>query len=384
MASAEDYRKLAELIKIWARELGFQQAAITDTDLSDEHTRLQEWLARGYHGSMAWMAENVDMRQAPELLQPGTLRIISVRMDYLPGDTQQIKVLKDSTKAYVSRYALGRDYHKLIRKRLALLAGKVEQATAGMAVSQRPFVDSAPVMERALAAKAGLGWVGKHTLVLNETAGSWFFLAELFTSLPLPVDNQPAANRCGDCTACLKVCPTDAFPAPYVLDARRCISYLTIENKNAIPLEFRQAMGNRVFGCDDCQAICPWNKFAKPTAEDDFRPRHQLDHRDLLELFRWDEASFLKHTEGSAIRRIGYQRWLRNLAVGLGNAPADAAIIATLESKRAEVSELVQEHIDWALAQQRAPERRRRRKLRRAAAPPNTSKDEGEEPDPPH
>ncbi|TQV72641.1 tRNA epoxyqueuosine(34) reductase QueG [Exilibacterium tricleocarpae] len=359
----DDLTELASNIKIWARELGFQQVGICDTDLSREKPRLAEWLRRGYHGTMEWLENRADMRTDPGRLHPGTLRVISARMDYLPGDTRQIEILKSPAKAYLSRYALGRDYHKLIRKRLRLLAVRIEQA-AGRTLHQRPFVDSAPVLERPLAAKAGLGWVGKHTLVINRQAGSWFFLGEILTDLPLPVDDDPQENLCGDCNACLKVCPTDAFPEPYVLDARRCISYLTIENQGAIPEAFREPMGNRVFGCDDCQAICPWNKFARPTAEPDFQPRHQLDNRDLLELFNWSEATFLQRTAGSAIRRTGYAGWLRNLAVGLGNAPSDSAIIAALERRRDEVSPMVREHIDWALAQQRNPGRRRRRKVK--------------------
>lgn len=371
MVDRDFYQNLAQQVKTWAAELGFQQSGITDTAVADHEDRLTQWLAEGYHGDMQWLAENMDKRMHPEQLVPGALRVISVRMNYLPGDTQQIQTLTNPNKAYVSRYALGRDYHKLIRKRLAQLAERLQRAviehagSEGKAVNQRPFVDSAPVLERPLAAKAGLGWVGKHTLILNQEAGSWFFLGEILTSVPLPVDQETAQNRCGDCTACLKVCPTDAFPAPYQLDARRCISYLTIEHQGAIPNEFREPIGNRVFGCDDCQAICPWNKFAKPTDEVDFKPRHGLENSDLLTLFQWSEEEFLKNTAGSPIRRIGYQRWLRNLAVGLGNAPNNAEIIAALRARRPEVSELVQEHIDWALAQQTTVNRRRRRKLRR-------------------
>lgn len=366
MSKATFYTQLADQIKNWGRELGFQQVAITDTDLADAGADFQAWLDKGYQGEMQWLGQNVDKRLHPELLVDNAMRVISVRMDYLPGDTQQIHVLKNSSKAYISRYALGRDYHKLIRKRLAVLAERIAKEAEAFAddISQRPFVDSAPVLERPLAAKAGLGWVGKHTLVLHEKAGSWFFLGEILTSLPLPLDNDRQENRCGDCTACLKVCPTDAFPQPYQLDARRCISYLTIENKGPIPEEFREPIGNRVFGCDDCQAICPWNKYAKPTDEQDFRPRHNLDNSDLLDLFNWDEATFLKNTEGSPIRRIGYELWLRNLSVGLGNAPSSDAVVAGLNAKRGKISDLVDEHIDWALAQQRNPGRRRKRKLK--------------------
>lgn len=362
-----DYRQLALDIKQWGRELGFQAVGITDTDLREDEQRLKAWLAKGYHGTMDWFNAHGDKRSRPAELVPGTVRVISVRMNYLPEDTRQIDILKDSNKAYISRYALGRDYHKLIRKRLARLAKTIEAALPPDMVTgqQRPFVDSAPVMERPLADKAGLGWTGKHTLILNSEAGSWFFLGELFTYLPLPVDEPEQPNRCGDCTACLQVCPTDAFPEPYTLDARRCISYLTIEHAGPIPEEFREPMGNRVFGCDDCQAICPWNKFAHYTNEDDFKPRHSLDQQELLTLFQWSEAQFLRYTEGSAIRRAGYERWLRNLAVGLGNAPSSPDIVAALEARRPEASTLVREHIDWALAQQARPGRRRTRKIRR-------------------
>ncbi|MDO3387304.1 tRNA epoxyqueuosine(34) reductase QueG [Gilvimarinus sp. SDUM040013] len=364
-----DFTQLAADIKRWGRELGFQQVGITDADLSAHEPALQEWLERGYHGQMSWMADHGNKRSRPAELVPGTARVICVRMDYLPGDTEQIKVLKSPDKAYISRYALGRDYHKLIRKRLAQLGKKIE---AALPVELKPtderqnraFVDSAPVLERPLADKAGLGWTGKHTLILNSEAGSWFFLGELFTYLPLPVDATEQPNRCGDCTACLKVCPTDAFPAPYTLDARRCISYLTIEHKGSIPEEFREPMGNRVFGCDDCQAICPWNKYAKPTCETDFLPRHGLNNTDLLTLFLWDEATFLTNTEGSAIRRIGYERWLRNLAIGLGNAPSSPDVEQALRDRLGAYSAVVDEHIQWALDQQASPARRRKRKIK--------------------
>ncbi|MBU2886655.1 tRNA epoxyqueuosine(34) reductase QueG [Gilvimarinus agarilyticus] len=369
-----DFYQLARDIKRWGRELGFQQVGITDTDLSAHEPGLQHWLEQGYQGQMQWMAEHGNKRTRPAELVPGTARVICVRMDYLPGDTEQIKVLKNPTQAYVSRYALGRDYHKLIRKRLAQLGQKIEAALPEGLRPQgeqqnRAFVDSAPVLERPLADKAGLGWTGKHTLILNSEAGSWFFLGELFTYLPLPVDTSEQPNRCGECTACLKVCPTDAFPTPYTLDARRCISYLTIEHKGSIPEEFREPMGNRVFGCDDCQAICPWNKYAKPTAETDFLPRHSLDSADLTTLFQWSEAQFLNNTEGSAIRRIGYERWQRNLAIGLGNAPSDVRIQQALQAQLGQVSPTVDEHIEWALAQQNDPRKRRKRKIK---APPNS------------
>lgn len=364
-----DYHQLVADIKRWGRELGFQQVGIADTNLSAAELGLERWLAAGYGGDMSWMAEHGHKRSRPAELVPGTVRVISARMDYLPGETEQIRILKDPQKAYISRYALGRDYHKLIRKRLAQLSQKIEAALPaalkpGDDQQMRAFTDSAPVLERPLADKAGLGWTGKHTLILNSEAGSWFFLGEIYTWLPLPVDESQQPNRCGDCTACLKVCPTDAFPEPYVLDARRCISYLTIEHKGVIAEEFREPMGNRVFGCDDCQAICPWNKYAQPTAEGDFQPRHGLADSDLLTLFNWDEVTFLRNTEGSAIRRIGYTRWLRNLAIGLGNAPCDPDIIAALEERLGQHGALVDEHIHWALDRQRHP-RPRRRKVKR-------------------
>jgi len=359
---------LAEKIHQWGQEQGFQQIAITDTDLTGERERLDAWLDSGYHGDMTWIEERKAMRLDPQQLLPGTQRVIIARINYLPEDTQPIKVLKSPDKAYISRYSLGRDYHKLVRKRLAIIAENLRREAEKLLdtgdIQQRPFVDSAPVLERPLAEKAGLGWVGKNTLVIHPEAGSWFFLGEIFTNLPLPLSSASVANRCGDCTACLKVCPTDAFTQPYELDARRCISYLTIENKGAIPVEFREAIGNRIYGCDDCQSICPWNKYATPTEEGDFQPRHGLHDSDLLALFNWDEKTFLKHTEGSAIRRIGYQSWLRNLAVALGNSPHSQSTIDALEKKRPEASAMVAEHIDWALAQQRITNRRRQRKIK--------------------
>lgn len=377
MDASVDLNKLASDIKIWGRELGFQQVGISDIDLGDAEIRLKEWLAKGYYGSMEWLTAHDNKRSRPADLVPGTLRVISVRMDYLPGDTQQIKILKDPTKAYVSRYTLGRDYHKLIRKRLSTLAKQIDDALPADYPKDhewinRAFVDSAPVMERPLAEKAGLGWTGKHTLIINSNAGSWFFLGEIFTFLPLPIDQPEQPNQCGECTACLKVCPTDAFTAPYELDARRCISYLTIENKGPIPLEFREPIGNRVFGCDDCQAICPWNKYAQFTQETDFLPRHGLADSDLVALFNWTEEEYLANTEGSAIRRIGYEGWLRNLTVGLGNAPNDLRIIEALRAKRESVSAMLQEHIDWALEQQAKPNYRRKRKIQNS--PENSPK----------
>lgn len=360
-------QKLSSNIKKWAKELGFDGVGITDTDLNTEGKKLQDWLVKGYHGEMKWMADHGDMRYTPESLLPDTQRVISVRLNYLPENSEHIRTLKEPNKAYIARYALGRDYHKLVRKRLATLAKKIEAAALDTGLtppSQRGFVDSAPVLERPLAEKAGLGWTGKHTLVINREAGSWFFLGEIYTSLPLQIDVPQQEEHCGSCTACLKVCPTDAFPEPYVLDARRCISYLTIENKGAIPEEFREPMGNRVFGCDDCQAICPWNKYAHATDEKDFSPRHQMDNSNLLELFLWDEKTFLKKTEGSPLRRIGYEGWQRNLAIGLGNAPSSEAIIDALNTAKSKTNAMVQEHIEWAIQQQLNPNRRRKRKIK--------------------
>ena len=343
-----DFTTLTAQIKTWGRELGFQQVGITDIEVSEASSHLQRWLANNYHGDMGWMAQHAELRSNPAHLVPGTLRVISVRMDYLPADTQTVEVLQNPQQAYVSRYALGRDYHKLIRKRLQQLADQI-QSVAGP-FGYRAFVDSAPVLERALAEKAGLGWIGKNTMLINKRAGSWFFLGELFTDLPLLVDEK-AEFHCGTCTSCLEVCPTQAFVGPNVLDARRCISYLTIELRGSIPLELRPLIGNRVFGCDDCQLCCPWNKFASPTHERDFSPRHRLDQARLVQLFSWSEAEFLHYTEGSAIRRIGYECWLRNLAVALGNAPSSPEILDALEKRATHASPLVAEHVAWALEQ---------------------------------
>ena len=354
-----DFHQLAENIKAWGKALGFQQVGICDIDLSKHEKFLQNWLDNNYHGEMAFMAEHGMKRARPAELLPGTCRVISVRMDYLPPDAQFAQNLKNKNQAYISRYALGRDYHKLLRNRLKKLGLRIEQACEQ--VNFRPFVDSAPVLEHAVAEKAGIGWAGKHSLTINKEAGSWFFLGELFINLPLPVD-QPAAENCGSCTACLTICPTQAIVEPYVVDARRCISYLTIEQKGAIPEAFRPLIGNRVYGCDDCQLICPWNRFANITDEEDFHPRQHLQGKELLGLFAWTEEQFLKNTEGSAIRRIGFERWQRNLAVGLGNAPYSDEIIDALKAALPNASELVQEHILWALEQheQKRPEENER------------------------
>lgn len=345
-----DYPKLAQQIKAWGKELGFSEVGITDIDLSKHEQQLQRWLDAGFHGSMDYMAAHGMKRARPDELIPGTQRVISVKMNYLPPDAGFAKTLKNKQKAYISRYALGRDYHKLIRNRLKKLGQKIEQEVGEYGF--RPFVDSAPVLERQLAEKAGLGWRGKHSLLINKEAGSWFFLGELFIDLPLPVDNENTFEGCGKCVACITLCPTGAIVEPYVVDARKCISYLTIEHQGPIPEQYRTLLGNRVYGCDDCQLVCPWNRYGQITDEQDFHPRTQLKDKDLLELFSWDETTFLKNTEGSPIRRIGHERWLRNLAVGLGNANFDPDIISALEQKIDGCSDLVKEHIQWALEQQ--------------------------------
>ena len=344
--------ELVALIKTWGRELGFQQIGITDIALSEHETRLLNWLAAGFHGAMDYMARHGVQRSRPAELIPGTVRVIAARMDYLPPvAADPWAVLNQRDLGYVSRYALGRDYHKVLRRRLQRLAERIA-ATIGP-FGYRVFVDSAPVLEKALAEKAGLGWIGKHSNLLDRRAGSWFFLGEIYVDLPLPVD-EPASAHCGRCTACLAICPTQAIVAPYRVDARRCISYHTIELHGPIPLEFRRAIGNRIYGCDDCQLVCPWNRFARPSVEPDFRARHGLDAPNLIELFGWDEAEFLRHTEGSAIRRIGHTRWLRNIAVALGNAPHSPTIVVALQARLAHSSELVREHVVWALAEQGA------------------------------
>ena len=310
-----------------------QQAGVSDIDLADAEDRLQAWLAAKFHGTMDYMQRHGSKRSRPDELVPGTLRVISVRMDYLPeAHDAAMQLLDDESHAYISRYALGRDYHKVLRKRLQNLAHRIEQRIGDF--GYRVFVDSAPVLEKALAEKAGIGWIGKHTNVINRDHGSWFFLGELYTDLPLPVD-QAEQSHCGSCTACIDVCPTRAIVAPYSLDARRCISYLTIELKESIPVEFRKAIGNRIYGCDDCQIFCPWNKFARPTAEADFAPRHGLESAELSDLFSWDQETWLRKTEGSAIRRIGYERWLRNLAVALGNAKTTHEVVGALKTTAA-------------------------------------------------
>jgi len=344
-----DPHELKSAIREWACELGFQQIGVSDIDLERAESRLQDWLRAGYHGHMDYMARHGTRRSRPQELVPGTLRIITARMDYLPqAQDVATELLDDERRAYVSRYALGRDYHKVLRGRLRALARRIEQSAGEF--GYRVFVDSAPVLEKPIAEKAGLGWIGKHTNLINRDAGSWFFLGELYTDLPLPVD-PGEESHCGSCRACIDVCPTGAIVAPYQLDARRCISYLTIELRESIPAEFRKAIGNRIYGCDDCQLFCPWNKFATQSGEPDFAPRHELDDADLVELFAWDEATWLAKTEGSAIRRIGYERWLRNIAVALGNAKTTPGVVDALNKRRDSDSNLVAEHVRWALAQ---------------------------------
>ena len=349
-----DYARLALDIKRWAIELGFADAGISGTDLSEDEQHLQRWLDGGHHGEMEYMARHGTKRTRPAELEPGTQRVISVRMDYIPpGTANAWDVLNDPEAGYVSRYALGRDYHKLMRQRLQKLAERIHGVVGDF--GYRAYVDSAPVLEKALARNAGLGWIGKHTVLINRRAGSYFFLGELYTDLPLPVDS-PASEHCGTCTRCIEVCPTQAIIGPYQLDAKRCISYLTIELKGSIPEELRVPMGNRIFGCDDCQLVCPWNKFAQVTTEPDFAPRHSLDGAKLVELFGWSEHEFLKRTEGMAIRRTGYEGWLRNIAVALGNAPRSEEIHAALDQRADDPSAVVREHVAWALKRQAATE----------------------------
>jgi len=360
-----NYPELVEKIKCWAQALGFSQLGITDIDLSKHEQALEQWLANNYHGNMDYMARHGLMRARPAELVPGTIRVISVRLDYLPTKAKCAKILKAKDHAYISRYALGRDYHKLMRKRLQQLGKKISAYCANF--NFRPFVDSAPILERPLAEKAGLGWIGKHSLLLNKEAGSWFFLGELLIDIPLPVtqlaqdENQTvsasSSNSCGSCVACIKICPTQAIVEPYVVDARRCISYFTIESPDPIPLELRPLMGNRIYGCDDCQLICPWNKYAKLSLEADFQARHQLDEITLLALFSWSEDYFLANLQGSPIRRIGFQSWQRNIAVALGNAPFDSTIVQALEQQLTTAQAMVAEHIHWALAQQKVKQK---------------------------
>lgn len=350
-----NFETFSTRIKQWGAELGFQAVGISDTSLDVAEVRMQQWLAHGYHGAMDYMAKHGSKRSRPAELIPGTLRVISVRMNYYPpGTSDAWEVIKDGERAYISRYALGRDYHKVLRKRLEQLAQKIRTEAAGSAC--RVFTDSAPVLEVALAEKAQLGWRGKHTLLLTREHGSYFFLGEIFTDLPLDVDadnaeNASLKNHCGSCTACLEICPTQAIVAPYQVDARRCISYLTIEMKGSIPLEFRKMMGNRIYGCDDCQLACPWNRFAQTSLEPDFAARLGLDNISLAELFAWDETTFQRNFSGSAVYRIGHEQWLRNIAVALGNAPTSDEVLNVLRTRLLHPSALVREHAEWAIKQ---------------------------------
>lgn len=344
-----DLSALAADIKQWGLELGFSAVGITDTDLAHAEQAHRDWLAKGFHGAMDYMAKHGDKRTRPAELVPGTMRVISARMDYLPTNARDSEsVMQDGEKAFISRYALGRDYHKVLRQRLQQLCDKIGAEIGSF--GYRVFTDSAPVLEVALAEKAGLGWRGKHTLLLSREAGSWFFLGEIYTDLPLPTDEK-GQNHCGTCQACMDICPTQAIVAPYEVDARRCISYLTIELKDSIPEDLRPLIGNRVYGCDDCQICCPWNRFAKISPVDDFAVRHGLDDISLATLFAWDEATFKENMAGSAIYRIGYEQWLRNIAVGLGNAPTTADVISALKARSHDASEMLREHVAWALAQ---------------------------------
>jgi len=340
-----DYAALAQRLKAWGAELGFQKIGIAEPDLSAAEPRLLEWLSKGWHGEMEYMARHGALRARPGELRPGTLRVISCRMNYATDVAEGISA--DGDRAYIARYARGRDYHKVLRDRLQKLCDQI--AAAAGPFGYRAFTDSAPVMEVELAARAGLGWRGKHTLLLSRDAGSWFFLGEIYCDLPLPAD-VAEDDHCGSCRRCIDVCPTQAIRGPYQLDARRCISYLTIEHKSAIPEELRPLIGNRVYGCDDCQVVCPWNSFAQASSEQDFAARNGLDDASLVALFAWTEAEFDERMRGSPIRRIGYERWLRNLAVGLGNAPSSAEVVAALRARRNDPSPLVKEHVEWALA----------------------------------
>jgi len=345
-ASAPDYGALAMRVRELAREFGFQRCGIAGIELGEDEAHLRDWLEQGLYGSMDWMARHGELRARPHELHPGTVRVISVGLDYGRDSDEAWGTLDDAERAYVARYALGRDYHKLMRQRLQRLADRIAEVVGPF--GHRVFVDSAPVLERALARNAGLGWIGKHTCLIDKDGGSFFFLGEIYVDLPLPVD-VPASAHCGTCRRCIDVCPTQAIVAPYRLDARRCIAYLTIEHEGAIPEDLRAPIGNRIFGCDDCQLVCPWNKFAQRTDEPDFRVRNDLDKATLLDLFAWSEEEFLQRTEGSAIRRSGHERWLRNIAVALGNAPSTPEIIGALRARLDTASPMVREHIEWAL-----------------------------------
>ena len=349
--------ELTEKVKIWGRELGFQQVGITDTDLSTHEARLDDWLAKGFQADMHYMSMHGIKRSQPAALVPGTIRIISARMDYLPDNDNLRATLADHDQACIARFALGRDYHKVIRARLRKLQSTIntyllEHNLPGFAA--RVFTDSAPVLEKGIAEKSGLGWIGKNTLLLNESAGSWFFLGEIYTNIPFQMESSPATNRCGSCQACIDICPTKAIVAPWRLDAKRCISYHTIENKGVIPVSVREKMGNRIFGCDDCQMVCPWNRYATPTAEPDFKPRHNLNTASLLSLFQWSKQEFDEKSAGSAIRRAGYEGWLRNISIALGNANYKPNIVAALQQRLEAASPMLREHLQWAIERQQA------------------------------
>ena len=348
LLTKKDLSLLAEQIKLWSSELGFSSIGITDIDLSQDQRYLEKWLEKDYHGEMKYMERHGKKRSRPAELVQGTKRIISLSMNYLPENYNGLELLEEDKKAFVSGYARGRDYHKIMRSRLKKLVSKIKVHSSH---ENRVFVDSAPVLEKALAQKAGLGWIGKNTLLLNKNAGSYFFLGEIYTDLELPIDEPKIVNHCGSCTSCMDVCPTKAFEGPNQLDARKCISYLTIEYKGSIKEELRPMMGNRIFGCDDCQIFCPWNKFLKITDEADFKPRHNLDDIDLSNLFMWSEEEFLEKTQGSPIRRAGYESWLRNIAIALGNAESSVEVLRVLHSKKDDPSEIVKEHVNWAIEQ---------------------------------
>ena len=353
-ASALDLDTLPARLRAWGKELGFADVGISRMRLDEDARYLRNWLEQGFHGEMAYMARTPEIRSTPSRLHPGTVSVISVRMDHLPPAAEAQKILDDGSKAYIARYALGRDYHRLLRGRLKKLAERLRRELKPF--GYRVFADSAPSLEKALARDAGLGWIGKNTLLLNKSAGSFFLLGEIYCDLSLPVDEKPTPrSHCGSCQACMDICPTKAIVGPRQLDARRCISYLTIENRGAIPVEFRKAIGNRIFGCDDCQLVCPWNRYAKLSTEPDFAPRHGLDSAQLVDLLAWTEDEYLKKTEGMALRRAGYRGWLRNIAVALGNAPRSPEIKRALRTRANDPDELVREHVAWAIQQQLVP-----------------------------
>jgi epoxyqueuosine reductase len=355
-AARLDPAALSASLRAWAADLGFTGLGVATLDLPADEAFFLDWLRAGFNGEMGYMSRHGLKRSRPKELIPGTVSCISVRMDYWPEESADaLSQLADGNVAYVSRYALGRDYHKVMRSRLQKLCDRIEDAVGPF--GHRVFTDSAPVLEKALARNAGLGWIGKHTNLIDRNAGSYFFLGEIYLDLQLPAD-EPSTAHCGSCSACMPACPTGAIVAPYRLDARRCISYLTIELAGSIPVEFRKAIGNRIYGCDDCQLVCPWNKFARPTVEKDFAVRHGLDQAQLVDLFAWSEQDFLDKTEGSAIRRIGHERWLRNIAIALGNAPTSKAVLAALTAQAEHPSSVVREHVHWALEQHRAAQPR--------------------------